>query len=252
MLIAACGGKEMVKSNATVPDAVLEKVAGKKIFFGHQSVGFNIIDGIGDIAKEKPGIRMNIVKTSDPEAFQSAVFGHSTVGENDDPASKAKDFKRYMDKGLGNKVDIAFYKYCYIDINKTSDVDKIFSAYKETMERLKKEYPKTRFIHVTIPLTVTKPSVKGFIKKLLGKEDNNIRRNRFNDLLQSEYGGKEPVFDLAKAESTYPNGERCTFTDGGKRYFSLVPEYSDDSGHLNGNGRREVATELLKVLASVE
>lgn len=242
----------MAKSTATVSDAVLEKVAGKKIFFGHQSVGFNIIDGIGDIAKEKPGIRMNIVKTSDPDEFKSAIFGHSTVGENDDPASKVRDFARYMEKGLGNKVEIAFYKYCYIDINKTSDVDKIFSAYKETMGRLKKEYPKTRFVHVTVPLTVTKFSVKGFIKKMMGKEDNNIKRNRFNDMLHAEYGGKEPVFDLAKVESTYPSGERCTFTEGGKRYFSLVPDYSDDGGHLNEKGRREVAAELLKVLASVE
>jgi len=35
---------------------ILEKLSQKKIYFGHQSVGFNIIDGIKDIMKENPQI----------------------------------------------------------------------------------------------------------------------------------------------------------------------------------------------------
>jgi len=251
-ILAGCGGGGMSSSNATVSEAVLKKVAEKKIYFGHQSVGFNIIEGIDDILKEKTGNRLHIVKTDDPAMFKSPLFGHSTVGSNDDPTSKVQDFSSSMERGLGNTIDIAFFKFCYIDIHKGSDIGKIFMVYKETMDRLRKEYPKTRFVHVTVPLTVTEPSVKTFIKKVLGKEDNNIKRNAYNELLLKEYAGKEPVFDLAKVESTYPDGRKNTFSAGGKQYPSLVPDYSDDGGHLNLRGRRVVAAELLKFLASVE
>lgn len=237
---------------SAVSENALKKISEKRIFFGHQSVGFNILDGINDIIREQPGIKLNIVRTNAPDAFKLPVFAHSTVGENDDPASKASDFAKYMKLGIGNKADIAFFKFCYIDINKTSDVDRIFTAYKDTMNRLKREFPKTRFVHVTVPLTISKPSLKTFIKKMMGKEDNNIKRNKYNEMLIAEYGSKEPVFDLAKIESTYSEGKRSTFKDGGMQYFSMVPEYSDDGGHLNQKGRRVVAAELIKFIATVE
>lgn len=255
----ACKGGEMPKSlqqsakdGVSVSETVLTKVAGKRIFFGHQSVGFNILDGVSDIVKERQGARLNIVKTNTPDAFKSPVFAHSTVGENEDPVSKVSDFARFMDNGIGDNAEIAFFKFCYIDINKTTDIDKIFSVYKETMERLKNRYPKTQFVHITVPLTDSKVTVKSLIKKLLGKEDNNIKRNHFNERLIQEYGSKGPVFDLAKIESTYPDGSRSTFSEGGMGYYSLVPEYTDDGGHLNEKGRRIAAAELLKFLSEID
>ena len=34
----------------------------KKIYFGHQSVGFNILDGVSEILKNNPSIKLNIIK----------------------------------------------------------------------------------------------------------------------------------------------------------------------------------------------
>ena len=259
VIFNACTGGEMsdkvqqsAEGGIIVSDKVLAKVAEKKIFFGHQSVGFNIIDGISDIVKEEQGASLNIVKTNTPDVFSSPVFAHFTVGENNDPASKVKDFSRFMDNGIGDHADIAFLKFCYIDVNKTTDTDKIFSVYKETMDRLKNRYPKTQFVHVTVPLTVSEVSIKSLIKKLLGREDNNIKRNHFNERLIQEFSGQDPVFDLAGIESTSPDGNRSTFTEGGKRYYSLAPEYSDDGGHLNEKGRRVAAVALLKFLSDIE
>ena len=260
MTISISEGGEMREDNnesakteaAAALDSVLKNVAGKRIYFGHQSVGFNILEGISDIVKDHPGSGLNLVKTNDPLAFKVPVFAHFTVGENEDPSSKIDDFARSMDKGIGGNAEIAFFKFCYVDVNRTTNTDKIFAAYKNTMERLKNKYPQTRFVHVTAPLTVSKFSVRSLIKKVLGTEDNNIRKNTFNEMIVREYKSKDPIFDLAAIESTYPDGSRSVFTVGGKTYYSLAPEYTEDDGHLNEKGRMIMAAELLKFLSQID
>ena len=243
--------KDSSKLNNNISEKMLEKIAEKKIYFGHQSVGFNILDGVNDILKETPNIKLNIVKTSDSALLKTPILAHSPIGLNDEPESKTQDFANKMKNGLGNNADIAFFKFCYVDITSRTDIDKVFSDYKKNIENLKKEYPATKFIHVTVPLTVSKPTIKTFVKKLMGRQDNNIKRNLFNEKLQKEYEGNDPVFDLAKTESTYPNGSRASFTSGGANYYSLVPEYTDDGGHLNERGRKVVALELLNFLSNL-
>lgn len=93
--------------------------------------------------------------------------------------------------------------------------------------------------------------MRSLIKTVLGKEDNNIKRNQYNDMLRKEYRGKEALFDIAQAESTRPDGTRSTFTNNGTTYFSLASEYTDDGGHLNQLGQRAVAQELLMLLAEL-
>lgn len=241
-----------VSSVKNIPESKLEKLSGKKIFFGHQSVGLNILDGVKDLIKENPKIKLNIVKTNEKADFSVPAVAHFFVGENTDPASKIRSFAENIEKGAGNNADIAFFKFCYVDFHAASDIEKVFLEYKNTMERLKKEYPRTQFIHITAPLTTQTSAVKAIVKRLLSKPDNNINRNKFNDLLRKEYDGKEPIFDLAKAESTYPDGSRASFTRGGAVYYSLVPEYTDDGGHLNEKGRKAVAVELLNFLSDIK
>jgi hypothetical protein len=126
------------------------------------------------------------------------------------------------------------------------------------MALLKVDYPNTTFVHFTVPLLrKAKPSLKIWIEKILGKKkeyfDNahNVKRNKFNDLLRKVYDGKEPLFDIAKIESTYMDGKRETFEANGKTHYSLVPEYTDDGGHLNETGRKKVAEQLLIFLANL-
>jgi hypothetical protein len=66
-----------------------------------------------------------------------------------------------------------------------------------------------------------------------------------------QYLDKEPVFDLAMVESTYSNGSRQKFRYKGKTYHALIPEYSHDGRHLNENGRKIVAEQLLILLANL-
>lgn len=104
-----------------------------------------------------------------------------------------------------------------------------------------------------MPLRASVHNWKTRIKDFLGKEiwafEQNIARNQYNDLIREEYTGKEPIFDLAVIESTYPDGKRSTFFKSGKIFYSMVPGYTYDQGHLNETGRRVAAQELLVFLA---
>ncbi len=259
MLTISCSGGEMEQKKVTynslkdIPDAAWEKLSPKKIFFGHQSVGFNIIDGIQDLMKEYPQIKLNIVETSDSKKFNSGIFAHSRVGKNTEPDTKIADFAKYIDQGIGENADAAFLKFCYVDMLSISNAQQVFDEYAKAMQDLKDRHRDLAVIHFTVPLTTNEKAWKLWIKNILGRKDiqkptDNMRRNQYNELLIEKYKGKEPVFDIANLESTYPDGSRSTFAYEGKTYYSLVPEYTDDGGHLNAQGRKRVAAQLLITL----
>ena len=248
--------KVQLFSIKNVPDGKWEKLSTKRIFFGHQSVGFNIIDGIKDVMEENPQIKLNIVETNNASDFGGPIFSHSRVGHNLAPKSKIDTFSDVIKGGLGERLDIAFFKFCYVDIEKGADITGLFEDYKTKMSQLQKDYPGIKFIHVSVPLRVTKTTWKTWIKDLIGKGDlyefaGNIERNQYNNLLRKEYNGKEQLFDLANVESTYPDGPRSSFNSKGMTYYSLVHEYTKDGGHLNEKGRRAIAEQLLIFVANL-
>jgi hypothetical protein len=89
------------------------------------------------------------------------------------------------------------------------------------------------------------------IGRPIGGHDENIKRNQFNQLIRDEYGGGNPIFDLAKIESTFPDGRWSSFTTDGKIYYSLVPDYTYDGGLLNETDRKKIAEQLLILLAGI-
>jgi hypothetical protein len=198
---------------------------------------------------------LTIVETTDPSRFDAPVFAHAQVGRNEDPDSKCESFERYMDSGIGNRADIAFFKFCYVDINRETDVGKVFESYKAMVRRVKTKYPGLILVHVTIPLTSSEYSLearmKTIAKRLLGKKDINIGRSELNARIRMEYGGSDPIFDLAAIESTSPTGEHVTSTYQGKKYTRMYPGYTTDGGHLNGDGKRVAAAGLLQTLLRV-
>ena len=236
-----------------IPASAWQTLSRKKIYFGHQSVGFNIIDGLKDLMVKHPNIKLNIVETSDPDEFKDGIFAHSRIGKNADPIYKAEEFKKIMDDGIGNNADIAFFKYCYVDITEKTDVNKVFTKYTNVMSQLKKQYPQTIFVHFTVPLHTTKTTWKTTLKKLMRKDriweyEDNIIRNNLNALFQKEYKEEEPLFDIANIESTSPSGSKTTFSKNGRTYYSMFPAYTNDGGHLNETGRKIVAEQLLFLL----
>jgi len=242
-----------------VSGAAWEKLGGKRIFFGHQSVGMNILDGVEVLLKEHPAIRLNIVKYADPSMFEAPVFAHAEVGQNGDPKSKSEAFERVLETGVGSRADIAFFKFCYMDFSNEAEVLKTFETYQAMIRRVKGKYPNLTLVHVTVPLTRMDAGLgaglKIWIKKGIGKKSGgpyaNAGRERLNDLLRKTYGGKDKLFDLAAIESTSPSGEPVTFRHEGKSYPSLYPGYTSDGGHLNESGKRLLAQRLLLFLARI-
>ena len=229
------------------------KVAQAKIYFGHRSVGKNIINGIVDLMAEGETARVNIVETTDAAKFDRGIFGHSGVGKNSEPETKIRAFEEVLGNGVGSKVDIAMLKFCFVDVKQNTDVNALFASYKESMTRMGEQFPGVRFVHFTMPLAQLRTSAKTRIKKALGfKEiwefDNLARKNEYNELIRNEYGDTGAVFDLATVEATRPDGTRETFEWKGKQYQALVPDYTDDGGHLNEVGRKVVAAEMVRFL----
>ncbi|UCC98570.1 MAG: hypothetical protein JSW66_01495 [Phycisphaerales bacterium] len=229
-----------------------------KIFFGRQSVGYNIIHGIADIADQYDQIELNIVETHAPAQVDRPMLAHARIGRNTDPHSKIESFKNIMNAGLGQKVDIAFFKFCYVDIMRDSDAQEIFDAYAAAIEGLKLRYSTTKFLHVTVPLCSMprggKKGLKQAVKSLIGIPgvlDDNIMRERYNELLRNAYSQAEPIFDIALMESTTPNGLKCHAAKRAQNVPVMVPEYSDDGGHLNARGRKRMAEQLLIILAGM-
>lgn len=238
-----------------VPPEAWQKLAQKRIYFGHQSVGNNIIEGIEAVKRENPQIQLGIIKTYSLAEIRPGIMGHSSIGKNTQPATKIDDFRRLIDKNGAGNVDIAFFKLCYVDIGPNTDVEKLFDLYKKTMAALSKSNPGIAFVHVTSPWTSVQSGWKAFVKRIIGRPvdgyEDNMKRHAFNELMRSEYSGKQAIFDLAMIESTFPDGKGNLFTKDGKSYPYLIPEYTNDGGHLNEMGRRIVAEQLLIFLATL-
>lgn len=230
-------------------------VAAKKVFFGHQSVGRNILDGVRDVALEDPALGVRVVDLPEDGTIRMPAIVHAALGKNQDPRSKVKAFVEVLDRGVGATADIAGMKFCYVDVTAGCDVDAVFEEYRVAVEALRKRYPHLTIVHCTVPVTRVEGTIKSAAKRLLGRpltdKLDNVARNAFNARLIREFGGKDPVFDLAAAESTTAAGEQRGYRFGGREYLALLPEYTDDGGHLNALGRRVVAARFLDVLAAV-
>ena len=244
------GKEDPIKS---VSNGEWEALSKTRIYFGHQSVGNNMLEGIKEVAQTDNQIQVNIVEDNSTNAHNGRVFLHGLIGNNGAPESKMASFaSKITPEG---KFDIVMMKFCYVDFNESSNVQDIFSRYVKLADDIKKKIPGIRIVHVTVPLTSNHPNWKYTIKKLLGVKDPeleaNARRNQYNSMLIREYSGKDPVFDLATLESTLPDGRRMEFQYGGVTVKYLAPQYTYDGGHLNKVGRREVSKASLVFLAKL-
>lgn len=237
-----------------IPEDSLKRLAEKRVYFGHQSLGFNMLDGIADLRKSVPAIALKVTETRAASDFAAPVFAHSRIGKNDYPETKIAGFYEVMTQ-VGDKVDYAGFKMCYEDFGPKTDVQRVLGEYQAAMAKVASTHPKVTLLHFTTPLEVNVGGAKVWLRDLIGRSDYlktiNIRRNQYNDLLRAVYGGKAPLFDLEGVESTLPDGSRTQFKWGGKTYPALTPAYAADRGHLNVPGRQWVAANFLKFLSGL-
>ena len=110
---------------------MLNRLAEKRSLFGHKSVGYNILQGVDEIKSEDSRFkRLAVVeiKPVDVISFKKPGIYHQQNGKNRFPKDKCDAFKRLLtENGVGNKVDMAFFKFCYVDFTPESSVPEIFN-----------------------------------------------------------------------------------------------------------------------------
>lgn len=236
--------------------SALEEFAGMRIYFGHQSVGYNIVEGIETLSSET-GISVNTVgwrdfgETGEPPAF--IEFG---IGRNEEPYLKIDDFAQVVKENAMDKGAFALFKFCYVDFYENADVDAIFTYYKEKMYSLQEQYPDIRIALCTVPYEALQKGVKAVVKKAISRplagELENPVRYEFNQRILNEMGQDFPVFDLGRIESTEPDGTLCTYQMDGKTYPAMTRLYAtEDRGHLNELGSRTVAYNFISFFSEL-
>lgn len=234
----------------------LEELSRRSVLFGHQSVGQNIVDGLQRLAAAA-GAPIEAVALDRTGSPGRGTFAHVRVADNGEPFRKLESFERAL-AGRG-AFDVALMKFCYVDITARTEVPPLFAAYQAMLARLEARYPDTVFVRVTVPLRTLRREPDSFftqVRAALGRKTSgiadNARREEFNQLLRGatrETGA--PLFDLARIESTHPDGRpEAEQWEGRGAVPALVTAYTRDGGHLNEAGQHRAARELLRVIAA--
>lgn len=254
MVIAllGCGETEQegnrMAATAQISAAEWQALAQKRVVFGHQSVGQNILSGVQSLAAQA-GVNLPVTESRGPAASGGIV--HFFVGQNEDPLSKFKDFASTLENSAAQGADIALMKLCYIDFNSGTNAKQLAEQYIAMLDRLSQQFPNTIFVAITAPLTIAQTGPKAWIKRLLGRTPSgyadNARRQEFNEILRARYNQQGRLFDLAKIEAEGAGAHEYQ----GQPIEVLNPALTYDDGHLNAQGELIVASWLIKYLAAL-
>jgi len=225
-----------------------------RVLFSHHSIGANILAGVEQLDAEHPGAgQLRLASAEVASATPGPLLIDISGGQNGAPQSKIDYFVATLDGESRLKPDLAFMKFCYVDFNPHTDVDALFAAYRAAIDALKRTHLEIRFAHVTVPLVVRPSGPKWALYRLIGHEVwedvANARRAEFNRRLKETFP-LDPIFDLATAEATAPDGKVTTFELGDARYLSLFPGYAANDGeHLNQDGQRVIGAAAVRFMA---
>lgn len=247
--VGSAGGSVSMTPELAADLAVARRA---RILFGHHSVGDDILAGIARIDAQAANGRLHVAPLEKLASIDGPVLAEGRVGRNGDPRSKVDQFAAAIRSQAHRKPDLAFMKFCYVDFNPQTNVEEVFSYYLRTMESLKREHPEVRFAHVTVPLMRQPMDVKSRFLRLLGRESwedsANRKRSEFSMRLKEAFPA-DPILDIARLESTEPDGKTVTFRQGGRSYPSLSPRYTVDGGHLNTLGQDAAGAAAVRFIA---
>lgn len=238
--------------------AQLEEVSKLTVFFGHQSVGRNLLAALPGVYAAEGLPAPQIIESESP--VTGLVFQHTNIHRNQDPLGKIAAFDRILRTGVADAVDVAILKLCYVDFHHGHDIQQVFDAYRSTLEALERDYPDVTFVHSTVPLT-TDRGIRGRaedrINRLLGRGtrlgvEHNVVRERYNTWLRGTYADSGRLFDIAAIQSTRLDGTRIKGTLGGQPFYSMDWAHASDSGHLNEAGAAIAVSALLATIADAD
>jgi hypothetical protein len=164
-----------IQGNVTsaITTADLTAVARARVFFGHFSVGMNVLNAVPGVYADHGVSAPSIEQGGTQPGPNGGFIAHQFIGTEVDGKPPLEDFDRIMRGGMGRQVDVALMN-CWGDVKSNTDVDALFASYRDTMAALERDFPNVTFIHVTEPLT-SEPGLfaelKTRLKALLGRPD---------------------------------------------------------------------------------
>lgn len=204
----------------TVTTKDIDTLRTKNVLFGSKSLGLNMVTGLVLVGKD-PGYNMiegfqrfDVEKKGGlpiipPDVYQSTHFVHFLCTRN--PfilrVEELDTLMRQPPWNFNTQVDIAMVVYAEV-------APDVFPDYKRIMDALIRDFPKTRFIIAT-----TSIFLPGAVADRSGQ-----KMKEFNDLLRTEYRGKQPMLDISAILSD-------DFRDG----LVMCPEYSKDATGVHPN-----------------
>ncbi len=241
----------------------LARAAQARIFFGHQSVGNNIVGGIAGAYTAAGLPTPRVIDTRTPPGDSNPAFMEVGIAQNYEPIAKIDDFVGIVNGAMNGQIDVALMKLCYVDFDASSsenDPDVLFNYYQSALATLEAAHPNVIFIHVGAPVRTAgspiqiPPSQMSSLTGNLGMASDAlpvyIKRDRYNSFFRQTYGNTGRHFDLAEFESTVGDGNLFAGVWNGYNYHALNPAYASDGAHLNATGSQYMAAELMKLIGA--
>ncbi|HEY6912046.1 MAG TPA: hypothetical protein VI356_21895, partial [Myxococcales bacterium] len=125
MLVLAAAFAQPSRASEVDVRAELQSLAGRGVFFGHQSVGMNLIDGLRELSAEQ-GVPLKVVEEKGALEVPAGTFAHSYIPENGDPMRKLRSFAQALD-GAKTEPAVAMMKFCFVDFAAGTDARALFA-----------------------------------------------------------------------------------------------------------------------------
>jgi hypothetical protein len=170
---------------------IFNNLAKLKIFFAHASVGDNIMEGFYDLHTANP-LEYPLAQESSL-SIPPMMTENGTIYEyprgNPPWFEKVNSFESYVKNGWHDpKVNIVMNKFCYID--QVAE----WETYCNSMAALEVEYPETKFVYWTMPITTS-------------TDTDEVLRSQFNNNLRTWIAtqSNKILFDIADIEAWSPS-----------------------------------------------
>lgn len=225
-----------------IPDSYLVMIKNMDVYFEHASVGGNIVSGLTNMSNlnsTRYGIQMGNWSTSSIDSTITNWYtSYNGFGDNQrgNPGFDAKtnDFYTRITTGnFGSLLDVASFKFCYIDDGYSGTAQEAFNRVKSVMDNLESTFQNTKFFWWTMPIQTTGSSAKDSYNSLV----RNYCKNNNKYLL-----------DIADIECHSSTGIKLVDSNGRE---ILDSSYTDDGGHLNSTGALRVANAYWVMLAFI-
>jgi len=235
-------------------NAQISTAKSVKIYFEHASVGSNTIDGLNALgardsqfsfsSTKRTSINFDPLGATIPPSWYSEAgrFGDVSRGYPAAGQLYAQDKLAFFDVnirgGIGDKVDVAMFKLCYLDGN--VDGQELFNQVRSTMEALEAQFPKVSFVWWTMPV----------------QNWANVNSFNYNNLVRNYcHVNNKWLLDIADLETKDASGYQFIdeehFNWTGTRIPVINPTYTLDNGHLYGDGADKIAQAWWSLMALI-